>query len=272
MRTNGDTRRIDGLTVGPTCDQGGAPIEHPWHRVPPLSEAVRLAAAVRATDREESDAFDVETYCRRRGIGVRDDRIGSGRGGHEALLIPTDMGSFRIVVDSTMGRARARQDPVQRHRRRFRVAHELGHTLFYTASAGQPVRRFEGGSRAEEDFCDEFARCLLAPPPRTSLSASEVVALHQRFDVSLEVAARSAAAAPGAPRIALWWWPAANEFPAGVLEQWTSDDLVARELGVTPYKTTPGRLAELLADRGQDGMSSTAELLSERRQALAVVS
>ena len=272
MGTNRDTAWSVRLAVGRTPDQRGASIETPWRRVPPLSEAVRLAAAVRATDRDQSDAFNVEAYCRRSGIAVCDDRIGSGRGGHEALLVPTDAGSFRIIVDSTMGRTRARRDPVQHHRRRFRIAHELGHTLFYATSAGRPVRLFEGGSQNEEDFCDEFARSLLAPSPRTSVSAGEVVALHQRYEVSVEVAARSAAASLSGPRIALWWWPEADEFPPGVLEQWTSDDAVSRDLGVIPYKATPRRLAELLAAACQNGMASSAALLPERRQALAVVS
>lgn len=45
---------------------------------------------------------------------------------------------------------------------RFRIAHELGHLLFYDCSGGLWTR-MRAADASEEAFCDAFARALLAP-------------------------------------------------------------------------------------------------------------
>jgi len=114
-------------------------------------------------------------------------------------LIPLGENGFRIPVDPT---PRGGWDDVEgplrkalyRQRRRFLVAHELAHSLFYERSEGQRPARATPLNEAEERFCDEFARWLLLPRAvleRRRSSASAIFDLHREFDISVEVAARA---------------------------------------------------------------------------------
>ena len=69
----------------------------------------------------------------------------------EARLIPTDRG-FVILYSRPRGSG---------HRYRTSIAHEIAHTLFY--SRGHPPRRIIPWSQAEEHFCFDTARMILAP-------------------------------------------------------------------------------------------------------------
>jgi Zn-dependent peptidase ImmA (M78 family) len=98
----------------------------------------------------------------------------------------------------------------RRHRTRFLISHEIGHTFFYELSARRPRRLLPVGSAAEEEFCTEFARALLIPPEavaQTPPCADTVFELAQRYDVSVELAARTFAAFhQRQPQVALGYW------------------------------------------------------------------
>lgn len=71
----------------------------------------------------------------------------------EAILLP-ELGGFRILVNSSTSPARYRTS----------IAHELVHTLFYTAEEDERLpRRIVPQSEREEHFCFDVARHLLAP-------------------------------------------------------------------------------------------------------------
>lgn len=235
---------------------------------PPLADAREMAAQVRAEHVASGRRLDIDVLCHRFGIEVVDAPLESPEGGCEALLVPTADSSFRIVVDTALGGGAQ----LRRRRRRFRIAHELAHTAFYSKGRGRPRRSMPGGSKIEEMFCDEFARALLVPAQRRGLTAPDVVELHQRFDVSLEVAARSAATAPDSPRLALWWWRASRGRRPALLEQWTTDAAIVGELDVVPYRTDPGSLDRWFREAAErlSGRLSFV-VLPARRQALAVV-
>jgi hypothetical protein len=87
----------------------------------------------------------------------------------------------------------ALRDEVSRHRVRFVIAHELAHTLFYWRGGGTPERMVKD-SKVQELFCDALASALLVPRTAAATAAlrpESVVELHQRYDVSMEVAARA---------------------------------------------------------------------------------
>ncbi|MFN2468673.1 MAG: ImmA/IrrE family metallo-endopeptidase [Gaiellaceae bacterium] len=82
---------------------------------------------------------------------------------------------------------------LDRHRYRFRVAHELAHTLFYARPGGRPRRRFAVTGQ-EEAFCDRVARALLLPDQAVLHRAPTPTALlcvQREYDVSLEMCVRA---------------------------------------------------------------------------------
>lgn len=237
--------------------------------VPPLGEARALADQARQDLGVRSARVDVRSCCSLAGVDLVDASLGDA--GREALLIPRSRG-FRIVINSDFI-ATTGQQALGRQRRRFRVAHELGHTFFYSLGTGRPRRRFPSGGLEEERFCDEFARSLLAPSPEGEVCADEVLALQARYDVSLEVAARTAAASRHAPRVGLWWWVApAPGRRAALLEQWVSDSRLSTDLAIKPYRTDPMVLCDgFPAPDTKLNAKATGAILSHRRQVLAVV-
>jgi Zn-dependent peptidase ImmA (M78 family) len=72
----------------------------------------------------------------------------------EAMLIPTSEG-FKIKVNSNLPRVR----------RRFGLAHEIGHTYFFDIEASKPFRPYPRtrGDLTEERLCDIFAEEILMP-------------------------------------------------------------------------------------------------------------
>jgi Zn-dependent peptidase ImmA (M78 family) len=99
------------------------------------------------------------------------------------------------------------QENLRRHRVRFRVAHELAHTLFYWRRGDRPQRHLLD-SASQERFCDAFSRALLVPPAvvaRMPVNARTIMDLQEIFDVSLEVAARSLATAHPGAFVGLWF-------------------------------------------------------------------
>jgi hypothetical protein len=128
--------------------------------------------------------------------------MGVPDGGAQGFLVPQEEGGFRIEVDPEPAGGWKSVAPglrrsLERHRKRFLVAHELAHTLFFEAGPQGPRRLVLDGARQEE-FCDEFARALLVPEEiaaQLPFAPESVVELQRRFDVSIELALRGLAAA-----------------------------------------------------------------------------
>jgi hypothetical protein len=200
-------------------------------RVPRLSEAARLAKdlreAVLGLERLAAPLTDLDGILDLGRLQVFDAQLSAEEGSQEAMLVPLPNDEFAISVDPTPrgGWDCVRpplRDELRRHRVRFRIAHEIAHTLFYARSAGEP-RRSVLDSPAQEAFCDEFARALLVPPwvaAALPLTVRAIFDVQRRFDVSLEVAARSMAAAHGrGAAIALWYRPSGADY---LRLQWSS--------------------------------------------------
>jgi IrrE N-terminal-like domain len=179
--------------------------------------AARAAAhTVRATVLGYAHAYaplpDLKVVAALAGAEIVERDLAAGADGCQALLIPLRDDRFRIVVDPTPrtgwdGVPEGIREDVAECRRRFRIGHELGHTLFYFRREGaMPMRRFAGSLR-EERFCDEFARSLLLPARvvRACRSARELVALHAGYGVSVELVARCIAEATVSD-VALFYW------------------------------------------------------------------
>lgn len=195
-----------------------------------MSHAAVLAAEVRRAilGRALVDAplRDFDAFCRAGGFAIRPARLLPEQGGKQALLIPKAGDAFDIRIDPTPRHGWDGVDPqlrkdLERHRARFLIAHEMAHSFFFTRGRGAPRRQGSAG-RAEEAFCDEFARWLLVPhrvAESASPTAAEIARLQQCFDVSLEVAARAVAAAQE-----LWIGIGLVDGSHSVSRQWSSAD------------------------------------------------
>jgi len=112
----------------------------------------------------------------------------------EAVLSPGRKG-FRIYLQSNfIG------DPNSRVRRRFSLAHEIAHTLFYDLRGGvpKPVAKSPRGDDLE-DACHRGARLLLIPQRFLAqelrrigqpIGADHVIELSRKFEVSVEAMLR----------------------------------------------------------------------------------
>lgn len=108
-----------------------------------VAESVRAACAPWA-----DDGVDIRAAAHQLSIEVRDVEMrGSGR--------------LHLVGDSAVVELNAREPEV---RRRFTLAHEIGHWVLRHPSVGGPrVREAMSYFRSEEVFCDRFAGALLMP-------------------------------------------------------------------------------------------------------------
>ncbi|MFY9315377.1 MAG: ImmA/IrrE family metallo-endopeptidase [Burkholderiales bacterium] len=159
---------------------------------PPFLPA-RLRAAQCAIERAFPDLdalstpIDVEALARRRDIrGIEYREVG---GDGQISRLP---GGGYVV---TVNRAHSEQ------RRRFTIAHEIAHTLFFEALGEESeqlgMEYEEGRDPDEERICDFVAARLLLPPKQVerflkqhSIDVSTVVSLAHEFDCSLRAAAR----------------------------------------------------------------------------------
>ena len=156
---------------------------------------------------------DFAAVCDAFGVALRVAELEGRGGGREAMLVPLQENRFGIIVDPTpRGGWSLVPQPVRhdlrRHRLRFRLGHELAHTFFYARRAGQTPRRRLFDSDQQEDFCDRFSRSLLVSRRRIAdmePSVEGLLSLQQACDVSLEVAARAAAAARPDLQITIWF-------------------------------------------------------------------
>jgi hypothetical protein len=234
----------------------------PLARVPGNHGAQLLAEQVRravlGAGRENDPLPDLTPVCAAAGAVVGEEEISARSGGQEALLTPTDNDAFAITVDATprggwRPDARSIEAETRRHRVRFRIGHELGHTFFYWRRGDRPLRHLANSAR-QETFCDLFARALLVPPRAAALSpvtSYAVLELHRAFDVSVEVAARALAAAHPGASVALWF--AADESPEPLRLQWCS----SAGVGLRPSR-----------DQAIGRADASSRWLPERRQLL----
>jgi hypothetical protein len=205
---------------------------NPWQAqplaaVPEDDEVAELARAVRrATDQSLTSAVDFGALCKLARARTIQVHLGGANGGQEAMLTPLPEDRFGIAVDPTP-RGGWRKIPVhqrkelRRHRFRFRVGHELGHTFFY-ARGGDKPRRHLFDSPAQEEFCDTFSRELLVPARaarRAAPSPQGLMRLRKAHDVSLELAARALSAAQPDLTVGLWFGGVGGE---ALTPQWTS--------------------------------------------------
>jgi hypothetical protein len=187
---------------------------------------VSLAIRQRLLGRDQAllPLDDMQHVATAAGAAVFEGDLAAAGGGCEALLIPVASNHFRIIVDPTprsgWGQRHAEQKAVHRQRVRFRVAHELGHTLFYRRFPTQVPSRARERSQPEEDFCDRFARALLVPDSvlRDCREPEHLVDVQQAYDVSLEVALRGLAEVLKLDA-ALFFWNDRDHRP---VVQWTN--------------------------------------------------
>jgi hypothetical protein len=127
--------------------------------VPGADLAHRAADLIVAVNKGRRDPVD---YCKSLGIRVlyRTLAAETSGSGIEALLIPDSGHTFEVVCDPWVDVAQG-QSEIQR-----RIAHELGHTLFYNWEADPPKHAILMPSNAEEAFCDAFSASLTGLPPR----------------------------------------------------------------------------------------------------------
>lgn len=192
-------------------------------------DAANLAGRVRRdAGLRTSEPANLRLLCALAGAQVQIARLGAREGLQEAMLAPLPNDRFGISVDPTpkggwRAIAPSLRPELKRHRMRFRVCHELGHALFYSRGTGAP-RRQVFDSPAQEEFCDAFGRHLLVPlglAERMRPKTHALLNLQASCDVSLEVAARAAAAAQPTLRLAIWF-AAPKQDQGGVILQWAS--------------------------------------------------
>jgi hypothetical protein len=215
-----------------------------------------------------SPLLDIAAFARAAGVEVTNADLAAGIGGCEAVIAPRESGGFAVLVDPTPVGGwpelnAARRADLARRRFRFRAAHEVGHTLFYVRVSGRAPVRLSGSSSAEESFCDWFASSLLLPDVvlRRCPGLSQLLTVQRRYDVSLEVAARSWARVH-CKEAALFFW---TESSRRVEVQWTNAAACAAN-------ASRKKLAAVLCGVTRTARSSRELLiLPARKQALALI-
>lgn len=175
----------------------------------------------------------------------------------------------------------AERSRLARHRRRFRIAHELGHIYFFDRRRGRGPRRKQPWTEGEEQWCDDFARSLLVPENVARAlpgTADSVFDLQAQFDISLEVAARAVAATHPRLDVALWYWNVEEDsVPASLIHQWSNQTVlpalrVWRDGTLAKQGLSRGRAQGRIVDlRGRAGhCRGTARSDAQRRQLVMV--
>lgn len=137
---------------------------------------------------DPSIPVDLDAVCAQLGIVIEEREMIP-----EAVMRVAD-GRFNICLQSNF-----RDAPGARLRRRFSLAHEIGHTLFYDCENGE-IKPRKDSPRGEnlEAACHKAASMFLVPSraltrelnKQPSLNAAVVVELADRFEVSVEVMLR----------------------------------------------------------------------------------
>lgn len=209
---------------------------------------------------------DICAFASLLGVSVQMADLNVPGGGAEALITPRLGGGFAVLVDptppagwGTMTASRLRE--IQQHRFRFRVAHELGHTLFYEQVLGRRPVRFGDSSNEEECFCDRFASALLLPTSvvERCLTPVQLVRVQRSYGVSLEVAAKAWVQTHGRDA-ALFYW---TDDDRRARTQWTS-------AAARPARAWMKRVNLALAEASPKSSLRNISLLRTRRQALVL--
>jgi hypothetical protein len=202
--------------------------------------------------------LDLAALCRSGRFDVEEVRLHGAEGRLQGLLFPAPHNRFDILVDPEPPGGwdaihPSMRRPLRDHRMRFRICHEVAHTFFFNRSGSAP-QPLVPGSPGQERFCDSFAGLLLVPweaCAEAPVTARGVLDLQERFDVSLEVAARAFAAVHRDVEVALYTLSP----DGGEAVQWTNrrrgDHAAERELKPGWRGTARGRCVAQLADRRQ---------------------
>jgi hypothetical protein len=242
-----------------------------------------MAAALRREFASDAEPIDVDLVAEELGCRLRRPRQRNRGSVVEATLRPlASADRFVIEVDPAPRHGwtdlpAAVREALSRHRRRFRVGHELAHTFFFERAAGRGPSRMQAWTAEEERWCDGFANTLLVPQATASClpaEAKSVFAIQDQFDVSLEVAARALGVAHPQLDVALWFWVAGQELSASslvhqwssrtahpALRRWRDGEIVARTIARTSAR---GQTLGLRRNRGS--LHGTAQLDQQRRQ------
>jgi len=234
----------------------------PLARIPTRTGTIRLASLIYSLayeSRPDAVVPDLREICKAAKVQVRTARLGGAQGMRQAMLIPLDDDQFAIAVDPAPAGGweslpKSTQVALRRHRIRFRIGHELAHTLTYWRPGGRPQRHLFDSPR-QERFCDIFSSFLLIPQAaaaRTPVTVDGLLSLQHKYDVSLRVAAQVLADLHPSATIALWYM----DGEGGLRPQWSSK----------AFSRSDGEKALLAAKAG----STTATWLSERRQLVLV--
>lgn len=168
----------------------------------PLIQAVADAILQDATA-ESGGAVDVEEVGRQMHVTVT---VSTERYDHDGLFVPV-CGGFEVTLfrpDASLAATLfSHSDDALQPRERFTLAHELGHTLFFTWPDADilPQRlipRALGGFAAnarEEGLCHDFARALLIPSTAAPSigregNVGQLSTLARRFETSREPVVR----------------------------------------------------------------------------------
>jgi hypothetical protein len=251
--------------------------------VPGSDLAARLAERVRAVVLGEADVgaplLDLRPLLRKGGFKLAVERLSAAEGRMEAFLAPGERNRFEIVVDpEPRGGWRPCHDglreDIHRHRLRFRIGHEVGHSFFFDRLPGETPQRRATDSPEQEGFCDAFAVALLLPPSvvaRVEPTPENIVDLQQRYDVSLQLAVRAFADVHSGHAFVLLY---TDEEAPHVRPQWTAaaPDWVARWWAKDSVQRLGQRdaTAVLVPRIGGRRSRLRALWLPQRRQALLV--
>lgn len=226
---------------------------------------------------------NLPALCRAGGFRVIEREMEAADGGPEAVLLPRPGNRFHVWVDPTPPLGWDRIAPgirqtVRRQRLRFRVAHEIAHSLFYRRGRGVVPERLLGDGEQQEKFADGFARALLVPTElarEASCTPMGVLEIHRRCDVSLEVALRAFSAVERRRSSLLGHWPTdADPMADDPRVQWASGDIVRqgheallRRIRTIAEVARGNRRTDLSGQLFADG---SVLMLGDRRQVLWV--
>ena len=156
----------------------------------------------------------ISTVCEAGGFQFRVGRIDGGPHRYEGLLLALPDGGFAITVDPYL--ANGISEETARHRIRFRLAHEIGHSFFFDRER-TPAKRLDPPSAAEEGIlsglCLRPSRSAPSVAAKTPLTASGLISLKKRYDVSLQVASFALAFSRPDLSVALLEWARAPTKP-----------------------------------------------------------
>lgn len=161
----------------------------------PANVRDRASALRQASGVGVHEPFDVDSFVRRLGWDVSAAQLLDSTGeGTQATIQPSSRCGFTIRVDdrpaaNELWELALLGNSAQKAIRRFRIAHELGHTAYYRPPDHEHDRpwRKVPVTAEEERRCDSFAAELLAPGERCVGAVRQGAASVLRLAVDLKV-------------------------------------------------------------------------------------